>query len=75
MLSKLNAKKVAIAVACVLLLAPASVASSSTVQATPVCQEGELIGVRVRVTQPSVVTIMFSDDVCLGTPQPKRGTA
>jgi hypothetical protein len=73
-MSKLN-MKVVIAVVCLLLLIPATVAQSSAtqVQARAVCQNGELKGIVIVAPQPGRYTIMFDEDIC-DTPEPRTTT-
>lgn len=66
---KLNAKKVAVAIACLLLLIPVTVAQPQSVQAKAICVDGELKGVRLRITTPGTYTIMFHEGIC---EQPSR---
>lgn len=72
-MSKLNKKSVVIAVACLLLLLPATVAQSQSpqIRASAVCQQGRIVGISMQVLQPGNYSLMFSDDICTGT---SRGT-
>jgi hypothetical protein len=60
-------KRIAVAIACLLLIFPAAVAQSSLATAQPLCKDGELVGVRLRVTLPGTYTILFGDGVCAAT--------
>jgi hypothetical protein len=65
MTSKLN-KKVMILIACLLLVAPVTVAQSQSPQAraSVVCQGGRVVGVNAQVLKPGDYTFRFSDDAC-----------
>lgn len=63
-MSKLNMKKVVVAIACLLLLIPATVAQSQ-LQAKAVCVDGELKGLIIRAYQPGTYTLMFSEGLCI----------
>lgn len=70
---KPNMKKVVIAVAFLLLLAPATVAQSSVaqIQAKALCREGDLRGIVIVVPQPGKYEILFDENICSPSEAPK----
>jgi hypothetical protein len=73
MMSKLNMKKVAVALACLLLIAtPATVAQSGvTVQGTVYCRDGKIVSLVVKIEKPGTYTFRFGSDTCYGRTEAK----